>query len=333
MNDEILLKLENVYKSFPVSQTIIDKISKKPQKLVRAVDDVSFDIRRGETVGLVGESGCGKSTLAKTIINLYKPDAGKIIYNNNDLSIYNNEQLRKVRRNLQMIFQDPYSSLNPRMSVRDTLREIFTVHKICSTSETNDKIYELLNKVGINRTYADRYPGEFSGGQRQRIGIARALAVNPDFIIADEPVSALDVSIQAQIINLLDDLQKELNLSLLFISHDLRVIRYITDRTIVMYLGKIVEISPTDNMFDDPLHPYTQVLMKAAPIIDPTIKSKNYAIEGELPSPINIPPGCRFHPRCSYVKDICKKEIPELKEVSKHRKVACHFPICNKTTK
>ena len=325
-NNEFV-RVEGLSKTFKLKYPLFDIITRKPRKMLKAVDDVSFTIKKGETLGLVGESGCGKSTLARTIMRLYDPDEGKIIIDNLDIAKLKGKKLRIERRKFQMIFQDPYSSLNPRMSVRDMLTEVMKVHHLCPTKEIDSRIKQLLEMVGMSDQIAERFPGEFSGGQRQRLGIARALAMNPTFIIADEPVSALDVSIQAQVINLLSEIQQSLNLTLFFISHDLRVVRHVTHRVAVMYLGKIVELAETESLFSNPGHPYTKVLIKAAPVLDPRNRTREYAIEGEPPSPINVPAGCRFNPRCPYAQDICKKVEPELTEVKVGRMIACHFPL------
>jgi oligopeptide/dipeptide ABC transporter ATP-binding protein len=322
-----LVRIEGLTKVFRLKQPILDIIARKPKKILQAVDHVNLSIMKGETLGLVGESGCGKSTLAKTIMRLYNPDEGKMMFEGADLASLKGQSLRDARKKFQMIFQDPYSSLNPRMSVRDMLTEILTVHKLCPKSEINDRIAKLLETVGMNIQMAERFPGEFSGGQRQRLGIARALALNPIFIIADEPVSALDVSIQAQVINLLRDIQQSLQLTMLFISHDLRVVRYITNRVAVMYLGKIIELADTEELFRNAYHPYTNVLIKAAPVLDPRIRTREYAIDGEPPSPIHVPEGCSFHPRCPHAKDRCNSEQPEMREVQPGRMVACHYPL------
>ena len=322
-----LLTVTNLKKYFRLKRPILDAIARKPIQTLKAVDDVSFSIAKGETLGLVGESGCGKSTLARTIMRLYDPDAGKVVLNGIEISSLKGKELREKRRSFQMVFQDPYSSLNPRMTVRDTLGEALKVHKVCPPEQREQRILKLLEMVGMNADTADRYPGEFSGGQRQRIGIARALALDPAFIIADEPVSDLDVSIQAQIINLLMDLQKDLELTMLFISHDLRVVRLITHRVAVMYLGKIIELAPTEELYERPYHPYTEVLLKAAPVLDPTHRSQEYSIEGEPPSPIQLPTGCRFHPRCPRATEECKKIQPDFAEVCPGHWVACHHPI------
>jgi oligopeptide/dipeptide ABC transporter ATP-binding protein len=322
-----LVRIEGLTKVFPLKQPILDVIARKPKMILQAVDHVNLSIMKGETLGLVGESGCGKSTLAKTMMRLYDPDGGKMMFEGKDLASLKGQSLRDARKKFQMIFQDPYSSLNPRMSVRDMLTEILTVHKICPKNEIDDRIGHLLETVGMSMQMAERFPGEFSGGQRQRLGIARALALNPTFIIADEPVSALDVSIQAQVINLLRDIQQSLQLTMLFISHDLRVVRYITNRVAVMYLGKIIELGETEELFRNPYHPYTKVLIKAAPVLDPRIRTREYAIEGEPPSPIHAPEGCKFHPRCPYAKDRCKSEPPKLSGDQSGRMVACHYPL------
>ena len=325
--EEIILKVEDLCKWFPVKQSLQDKLSGKKQQQVKAVDSISFALKKGENLGIVGESGCGKCTLARTIMRLYEPTSGKIEVNGTDITDLNFYELRKARDKMQMIFQDPYSSLDPKMTVYKTLEEMLRVHHNCPVAWIPDKVKELLAMTGLSEDAANRYPGEFSGGQRQRICIARALASEPDFIIADEPVSALDVSIQAQILNLLHKLQRELNLTVIFISHDLDVIRYISDRVIVMYLGSVVEEGPTAELFQKPLHPYSEVLTKAIPVLDPKVRTDKTVIEGELPSPIHMPEGCRFHPRCPYCQEKCRKEKPELKEMGNGRKVACHYPL------
>jgi oligopeptide/dipeptide ABC transporter ATP-binding protein len=326
-NIEKVVEIKNLSKWFPLKHGFIDYITGKPKKYIKAVNDVSFDIYKGEILGLVGESGCGKSTLARNIVRLYKPTKGNIILNGIDITSLKGKELREIRPSMQMIFQDPYSSLNPRMSVREIIGEMLKVHNIVENGEVENRIKELLEMSGLSMEVADRFPGEFSGGQRQRIGIARALSLEPELIIADEPVSALDVSIQAQIINLLDDLQKNLNLTVLFIAHNLEVVRYITNRIVVMYLGGVVELGITEEVFENPYHPYTLALTRAAPSLDPTEKKEKLAIEGEIPSPINMPSGCTFHQRCPYCKDICKTEKPEYREVRPGRFVSCHFPL------
>ncbi len=326
-NTSKLVEIKNLSKWFKIKQSLIEIIAKKEVKYIKALNGVSFDIYKGENLGLVGESGCGKSTLCKTLVRLYEPTQGEIFLNGEDISKKTNSELKPIRSQMQMIFQDPYSSLNPRMTVYEIIEEMLLVHKIVPKSEIKNRIKELLEMSGLSMDLSSRFPGEFSGGQRQRIGIARSLSLNPQFIIADEPVSALDVSIQAQIINLLSDLRDRLGLTLLFISHDLRVVKHITNRVVVMYLGSVVELGNTDDMFDNPLHPYTLVLTKAAPILDPRDRNREYAIEGDIPSPIDMPKGCNFHPRCVYCKNICKEETPKLREVFKDRLVACHFPL------
>lgn len=326
-NNQPLLHIEDMVKQFPVKQTLFEILGRRPMRYVRAVDGVSLDVMRGETVGLVGESGCGKSTLAKTICRLYSPDGGKALFDGEDVLSMDKHALQQVRYKMQMVFQDPYSSLNPRMTVRQMFYEVLGVHKLCAPGDRERESLRILDLVGLDRNALDRYPSQFSGGQRQRISIARALAMKPELLIADEPVSALDVSIQAQVINLLIELKQNLNLTMLFISHDLRVVRYISDRVVVMYLGKVVEMGESEALFDHPRHPYTDILMKAAPAVDPDAHGREYAIQGETPSPLNIPKGCRFHPRCPFAKDRCRCEEPELKEVSPGRFVACHFML------
>lgn len=325
---QTLLEVSQLSKSFPLKHTVFDAILRKPKQKLTAVDNVSFTLNEGETLGLVGESGCGKSTLARTVINLYRPSNGRVVFAGTNLSELSKKELRSRCKDIQMIFQDPYSSLNPRMTVRQVLREELLHHKMCSPAEVDARISELLELVGLSEEHAERLPSAFSGGQRQRIGIARALAVQPKLIIADEPVSALDVSIQAQIINLLIDLQDKLGLSILFISHDLRVVRYISDRVAVMYLGAMVETADTDVLYENPRHPYTNVLLAAAPSMEETrADDKKAAVLGELPSPINLPSGCRFHPRCPYCDEVCKQSDPELRDLGGGHMVACHHPL------
>jgi oligopeptide/dipeptide ABC transporter ATP-binding protein len=292
----------------------------------KAVDGITFNVKRGETVGLVGESGCGKSTTGRAILQLYKPTGGKIVFDGKDLSELHGEELRLTRRRMQMIFQDPYASLNPRMSIRDIVGEPLLIHKLGNAAERRERVAELMRIVGLNPYYATRFPHEFSGGQRQRIGIARSLAVSPDFIVCDEPVSALDVSIQAQIINLLEELQEQFGLTYLFIAHDLAVVRHISDRVAVMYLGKMMELSDRNEIYDNPLHPYTKALLSAVPIPDPALERKRERIilTGDVPSSLRPPRGCVFHTRCPIAIDECREAIPEWREVQPGHWVACH---------
>jgi len=292
---------------------------------VRAVDGVSFEVRRGETMGLVGESGCGKSTMARLILRLLEPTAGEVYFGKASVFETNKEEMRQLRRRMQIVFQDPYSSLDPRMPVDEIVGEGLTIHRLARGKEKTDRVADLLEMVGLGREHMGRYPHEFSGGQRQRIGIARALAVGPEFLIADEPVSALDVSIQAQIINLFEDLQEQLGLTYLFIAHDLRVVKHISDRVAVMYLGQIVELADSDELYRNPLHPYTQALLSAIPEVDPQSKRQRIFLEGDPPSPVQIPSGCRFHPRCPKRFDRCDQEEPVLREVSAGHWVSCHL--------
>lgn len=321
MAEEVLLKVENVKKYFPIKGGVMQRTV----GYVKAVDGVSFEIKKGETLGLVGESGCGKSTTGRTILNLLEKTEGKIYFEGQDLDTLSKSQLRKMRPKMQLIFQDPYSSLNPRMTVGKIIGEALLNHKMVSKEELREKVLETMKICGLAPYQIDRYPHEFSGGQRQRIGIARALILNPDFIVADEPVSALDVSIQAQIINLLRDLQKEKKFSYLFISHDLSVVEHICDKVGVMYLGSLVELAPSDEIFKNPLHPYTKALMSAIPIPDPTVKRERIILKGDIPSPSNPPKGCKFHTRCPYATDKCKEVAPEYREVTKDHFIACHM--------
>src|SRR6476620_7266107 len=321
---DALLKVDNLVMHFPLTRGIIFQ---RKVGAVQAVDGVSFSVKQGETLGLVGESGCGKSTSGRAILQLYKPTAGQVIFQGKDLTKLDGGEMRKMRRHLQMIFQDPYASLNPRMTVGSIIAEPMQIHNLVSRDQRNRRVQELLETVGLNPYFANRYPHEFSGGQRQRIGVARALAANPAFIVADEPVSALDVSIQAQIINLLEDLQQQFNLTYLFIAHDLSVVRHISDRIAVMYLGKIVEIADRDALYDDPLHPYTKALLSAVPIPDPVVERRRERIilTGDVPSPINPPSGCHFHTRCPYVMDVCKQIDPVFANQGNGHFVACHL--------
>jgi oligopeptide transport system ATP-binding protein len=321
---ETLLDVKNLVMHFPLTQGII--IQRKVGA-VQAVDDISFSVRRGETLGLVGESGCGKSTTGRAILQLYKPTSGNVVFNGRDLTKLDSGEMRKMRRYLQMIFQDPYASLNPRMTVGSIIAEPMQIHNLVSRDQRTRRVQELLETVGLNPYFANRYPHEFSGGQRQRIGVARALAASPDFIVCDEPVSALDVSIQAQIVNLLEDLQEQFNLTYLFIAHDLSVVKHISDRIAVMYLGKIVELAERDSLYADPLHPYTKALLSAVPIPDPIIEKRRERIilTGDVPSPINPPSGCHFHTRCPYAMPVCKEIDPIFADQGGGHFVACHL--------
>jgi peptide/nickel transport system ATP-binding protein len=320
-----LLSLQNLKVYFPIKSGIV---LDRHVGDIKAVDDVSLEIARGETLGLVGESGCGKSTVGRAILRLYEPTDGKIIFDGQDISHLGESELRPLRRRMQMIFQDPYSSLNPRHSVSRIVGEPLRTHGLAGRRAAGGRVRELLQIVGLPPDAASRYPHEFSGGQRQRIGLARSLALNPDFIVADEPVSALDVSIQAQIINLLENLQKEFELTFLFIAHDLAVVRHISDRIAVMYLGTIVEVSPAGELYENPLHPYTISLLSAVPIPDPVVERQRETIllPGDLPSPANPPPACRFHTRCPYVQPTrCTTEVPPLRKLDEGHLVACHW--------
>lgn len=322
---EPLLDVKNLVMHFPLTQGIIFQ---RKVGAVQAVDDISFGVKRGETLGLVGESGCGKSTTGRAILQLYRPTAGEVNFNGRDLTKIDGGEMRRMRRHLQMIFQDPYASLNPRMTVGNIVSEPMQIHKLVDKKDRTARVQELLQTVGLNPYFANRYPHEFSGGQRQRIGVARALAANPDFIVADEPVSALDVSIQAQIVNLLEELQEQFGLTYLFIAHDLSVVRHISDRVAVMYLGKLVELADRNALYDDPLHPYTKALLSAVPIPDPVIEKRRERIilTGDVPSPINPPSGCRFHTRCPYMMpDICPQIDPVFADQGGGHYVACHL--------
>jgi oligopeptide transport system ATP-binding protein len=319
-----LIRVEHLTKYFPVMRGVL--IQRKTDD-IQAVDDVSFNIHKGETLGLVGESGCGKSTLGRTILQLYRPTSGQVYYEDIDITKLEGGALRRMRRRMQMIFQDPYASLNPRMSVEGIVSEPLRVHKIGDSAEQKERVQDLLQLAGLNPAYVSRYPHEFSGGQRQRIGIARALALQPDFVVLDEPISALDVSIQAQVVNLLQSLQEKFNLTYLFIAHDLSMVRHISHRVAVMYLGKLVEVASRDDLYSNPLHPYTQALLSAVPIPKPKLERarKQIILTGDVPSPANPPSGCRFHPRCPIAEEICSQVIPEWREVMPGHWVACHL--------
>jgi len=320
---EVVLRVENLKKYFPINRGIFQRHVGD----VKAVDSVSFDVHRGETLGLVGESGCGKTTTGRTIIRLYEPTAGRVDFLGHDMALLKGEALRQIRQKMQMIFQDPYASLNPRMSVFRIVGEPLEVFHVAAGEERKDRVAELLELVGLNPDFMRRYPHEFSGGQRQRIGLARALALNPDLIICDEPISALDVSIQAQVVNLLEDLQEKLGLTYVFIAHDLSMVRHISNRVAVMYLGKIVELTDRDTLYSNPQHPYTQALLSAVPVPDPVVEEKRHRIilEGDLPSPANPPKGCNFNTRCPKAFDTCFEVEPDIVEIAPGHFCACHL--------
>jgi oligopeptide transport system ATP-binding protein len=324
---QVLLRVEHLRKYFPIKHGVL--IQREVAR-VHAVDDVSFELRAGETLGLVGESGCGKSTLARCLARIHDVTSGTLVFEGNDITRLSRRQLRPVRRDLQMVFQDPYASLNPRKRVGAIIADPLRIHHAGDREQIRSRVLELLQVVGLSAEHINRYPHEFSGGQRQRIGVARALALRPKLVIADEPVSALDVSIRAQVINLLDDLQDDLSLTYIFIAHDLGVVRHVSDRIAVMYLGKIVEISPAEELYEHPVHPYTEALLSAVPVPDPDLSAERQQIvlEGDVPSPISPPSGCRFHPRCRYATDICKTEEPQLTlRGSVGHLAACHHPL------
>lgn len=322
-----ILQVRNLKKYFPIKK---GAVFAKHVGDVKAVDDVSFDLWPGETLGVVGESGCGKSTTGRAILQLHKPTSGSVVFQGQELTTLSNQQLRQVRRELQIVFQDPYASLNPRMTVGNIISEPLVIHGIGSKETRKQRVRELLDTVGLNPAFTNRYPHEFSGGQRQRIGIARALALQPKLIICDEPVSALDVSIQAQVMNLLEDLQKEFDLTYMFIAHDLAVVKHVSDRVAVMYLGKVVEIAEAEKLYADPQHPYTQALLSSIPVADPEVarRKDRIILKGDVPSPQNPPPGCPFHVRCWKAQSICKQQMPplEMKDGDPGHQMACHFP-------
>ena len=322
-NNNVLLRVDDLMMHFPIYRGLFQR----QVGAVRAVDGITFDIKRGETLGLVGESGCGKSTAGRTILQLYKPTAGEVHFEGTDLVRLKGEEMRRMRRKMQMIFQDPYASLNPRMTVGQLVGEPLQVHNVATGAEINERVEHLLELVNLNPAFATRYPHEFSGGQRQRIGVARALALQPSFIICDEPISALDVSIQAQVVNLLEELQEQFNLTYLFIAHDLSMVKHISDRVAVMYLGVFVELASRNDLYAEPLHPYTQALLSAVPIPDPVAdaKRKRTILEGDVPSPANPPSGCRFRTRCPIAEPRCAESRPEFREVKPGHFVACHL--------
>jgi oligopeptide transport system ATP-binding protein len=321
--DQVLVDVRGLTKYFPITRGIIIQ---RHVGDIKAVDGISFGIRQGETLGLVGESGCGKSTTGRTILQLYRPTAGKVYFEGEDLTVLQGNALRRTRQRMQMIFQDPYASLNPRMTVGNIVGEPLEVHGVARGLEKRERVQELLQLVGLNPYFVNRYPHEFSGGQRQRIGVARALALNPSFIVCDEPISSLDVSIQAQVVNLLEDLQEQFGLTYLFIAHDLSMVRHISDRIAVMYLGKVVELTDRYSLYENPLHPYTQALLSAVPIPDPLVEDRRQRIilEGDVPSPASPPTGCNFSTRCPVAMDICHQEEPEFKDNGDDHWVACH---------
>lgn len=322
MHNNNILIVKKLKKYFAVGRGFLGR----PTTYIKAVDGIDLVIKKGETLGLVGESGCGKSTLAHCILRLENPTEGRIYFENKDILAYDRRAMRRLRRDMQIIFQDPYSSLNPRKTVGQIIGDAFVIHGVLSGRALQERVKQLMEIVGLLPEYIDRYPHAFSGGQRQRICIARTLALNPKLVIADEPVSALDVSIQAQILNLLVNLQRQFNLTYLFISHDLSVVRHISDRVAVMYLGRMVELASSHSLFIQPFHPYTEALVSAVPLANPLQKKEGIFLEGDVPSPVNPPPGCSFHPRCRYCQDVCKREVPALEEIEEGHWVACHFP-------
>ncbi|MGB0388436.1 MAG: ABC transporter ATP-binding protein [Ardenticatenaceae bacterium] len=326
MNDNIILEVKNLKQYFPIHSGFFQRVVGH----VKAVDGVSFSMRENEVLGVVGESGCGKTTLGRAILRLYDPTGGQVWYRKEngeevEVSAIDQKTMKLLRREMRMIFQDPFSSLNPRFTVKDIISEPLIIHNIAKGRELEDRVGRLMEAVGLNPNYMGRYPHEFSGGQRQRIGLARTLSLNPRLIVADEPVSALDVSVQAQVLNLLEELKDELGLTILFISHDLSVVEHICDRVAVMYVGKIVELAPVDEMLWNPLHPYTEALVSAVPPADPDIKLNRIILDGDVPSPSKPPSGCVFHPRCRYAKEICSQEEPQLAEITPNHYASCHF--------
>lgn len=325
-NSDYILEVKNLQQYFPIRSGLLQRVVSN----IKAVDGVSFSLQTGEVLGLVGESGCGKTTTGRSILRLYEPTGGEVWYRKTDgtrvdVTKLSQKEMKPLRREMRMIFQDPFSSLNPRMTVRDIIGEPLIIHRVARGRELEDRVGQLMSSVGLNPSYMRRYPHEFSGGQRQRIGLARTLGLNPRLIVADEPVSALDVSVQAQVINLLQELQEELGLTLLFIAHDLSVVEHICDRIAVMYVGKLAEIAESEELLAHPKHPYTEALVSAVPPADPDIRPTRIILEGDVPSPANPPPGCVFHPRCRYAESICEREVPQLREVSPGHFAACHL--------
>lgn len=322
---EPVLEIRNLKKVFELSRPFFDVVRRRPSKNLRAVDGVSLTINRHETMGLVGESGCGKTTLGRCILRLYEPTEGRILFEGEDITNRTQAEMQSIRRKMQIVFQDPYSSLNPRLTVRRAITEVLKFHKICPPQEEEAYLENLLRMVGLNYADADKFPRSFSGGQRQRIGLARSLAVRPTFLVADEPVSALDVSIQAQILNLLADLREELDLTMLFVAHELSVVKHISTHVAVMYLGEIVEAGTTRDVFENPQHPYTEGLLAALPRPEPVRRRRKPALEGDIPSPLNLPGGCRFHPRCPIAQDICSRQVPPRRQLTDTHQVLCHL--------